>query len=124
MAKTAATKKTTTKAKAKAPAEASAPAHQPGQTVRVTIKRLINRAGARKTIERLFLKDKSHRDPLDARSANFIPLPKRRGGCIWTKRVNKVHPPLAAGDSATIKATPQHLRDLKSVEEFVEVGAA
>ena len=124
MAKTAATKKTTTKAKASAKAEASATAHQPGQTVKVTIKRLITRAGARKTIERLFLKDRTHSAPLEARSANFIPLPKRRGGCIWTKRVNKVHPPLAAGDSATIKATPQHLRDLKSVQEFVEFGAA
>ena len=124
MAKTAATKKTTTRAKAKPSPEASAPAHQPGQTVRVTIKRLINRAAARKTIERLFLKDKAQCAPLDARSANFIPLPKRRGGCIWTKRTNKVHPQLVTGDSATIKATPQHLRDLKSVEEFVEVGGA
>ena len=121
MAKTAATKKTT---KAKAGAQSSAPAHQPGQTVRVTIKRLITRAAARKTIERLFLKDKAQCAPLDARSANFIPLPKRRGGCIWTKRTNKVHPQLVTGDSATIKATPQHLRDLKSVEEFVEVGGA
>ena len=124
MAKTAATKKTTTKAKAKASPDASAPAHQPGQTVKVTIKRLITRASARKTVERLFLKDKTHSLPLEVRSANFIPLPKRRGGCIWTKRVNKVHPPLAAGDSATIKATPQAMRDLNSVKEFVEVGGA
>ena len=124
MAKTAATKKPTTKAKAKPSAGGSAPAHQPGQTVKVTIKRLITRAGARKTIERLFLKDKSHSAPLDARSDNFIPLPKRRGGCIWTKRPNKVHPPLEAGHSATIKATPQAMRDLNSVKEFVEVGAA
>jgi hypothetical protein len=124
MAKTAATNKSTTKAKAKAQSEGSAPAHQPGQTVRVTIKRLINRAAARKTVERLFLKDKSQRSPLDARSDNFLPLPKRRGGCIWTKRPNKVHPQLATGDSATIKATPQAMRDLNSVKEFVEVGAA
>ena len=124
MAKTSATKKTTTKARASASAGAAAPAHQPGQTVRVTIKRLINRAAARKTVERLFMKDRTHSDPLDIRSANFIPLPKRRGGCIWTKRVNKVHPPLATGDSATIKATPQAMRDLNSVKEFVEVGGA
>ena len=124
MAKASAAKKTTTKARTKASPEGSAPAHQPGQTVRVTIKRLINRAAARKTIERLFLKDKTHTNLLEARSVNFIPLPKRRGGCIWTKRPNKVHPPLASGDSATIKATPQHLRDLNSVKEFVEVGGA
>ncbi|HEV8292570.1 MAG TPA: hypothetical protein VGP94_11635 [Tepidisphaeraceae bacterium] len=131
MAKTTATRKTTTKAKtaakAKAPAAHAAhvaPTHQPGQTVRVTIKRLISRAAARKTIERLFLKDKNHSNPLEARTVNFIPLPKRRGGCIWTKRPNKVHPPLAAGDSAMVKATPQAMRDLNSVKEFVEVGAA
>ena len=126
MAKTTTTKKTTTKAKttAKPTAERSTPAHQPGQTVRVTITKLINRAAARKTIERLFLKDRAQRDPLKRRSVNFIPLPKRRGGQIWTKRPNKVHPLLAAGDSATIRATPQHLRDLNSVKEFVEVGGA
>jgi len=134
MAKTTASKKTTTKAKTTASAKASAlarqraahqpPTHQPGQSVRVTITKLINRAAARKTVERLFLKDRTHSDPLDARSANFIPLPKRRGGQIWTKRVNKVHPPLATGDSATIKATPQAMRDLNSVKDFVEVGAA
>src|SRR5256714_12528794 len=126
MAKTTAAKKTTTKAKSaeKPAAERSTPAHQPGQTVRVTITKLINRAAARKTIERLFLKDRTQSDPLKRRSVNFIPLPKRRGGQIWTKRPNKVHPPLAAGDSATIKATPQHLRDLTSVKDFVDVGGA
>ena len=97
---------------------------KPGQQVRVTIKKFINRDAARKTIERLFLKDKTHSSPLDARSANFIPLPKRRGGCIWTKRPNKIHPGLNSGDSATIKATPQALRDLRSVEDFVEVKAS
>ena len=126
MAKTTAAKKTTTKAKsgAKASAERSTPAHQPGQTVRVTIKKLINRAAARKTIERLFMKDRTHSDPLQRRAVNFIPLPKRRGGQIWTKRPNKVHPPLSTGDSATMKATPQTMRDLNSVKDFVEVGGA
>ena len=123
MAKTTAAKKTTTKAKttAKAHAERSTPAHQPGQTVRVTNKRLINRAAARKTIERLFIKDRKHTDPLDARSKNFIPLPKRRGGQIWTKRPNKVHPNLDKGAAATIKTTPQSIKDLRSVEDFIEV---
>ncbi len=94
-----------------------------GQTVRVTISKNINRATARKTIERLFLKDKAVAAPLDARSANFIELPKRRGGCIWTKRVNKIHPLLAKGDSATLKTTPQSILDLKSVSDFVQVQA-
>jgi hypothetical protein len=94
-----------------------------GQTVRVTISKSINRAAARKTIERLFMKDKAIVEPLDARSKNFIPLPKRRGGCIWTKRVNKVHPELELGCQATIVTTPQALRDLNSVADFVQVAA-
>jgi hypothetical protein len=115
---------TAAKAKARVKAPASTPAHAPGATIKVTIKGLITRAAARKTIERIFIKDRAHTDPLDRRSRNFIPLPKRRGGQIWTKRVNKIHPPLNSGDTATIKATPQTLRDLASVNEFVEVGAA
>ena len=98
-------------------------ATKPGQTLRVTINKNITRASARKTIERLFMQDKTHSGPLDARSANFIPLPKRRGGCIWTKRCNKVHPPLNSGDTATIKSTPQTIKDLKSVEAFVQVSS-
>lgn len=94
---------------------------KPNQTVRVTISKNINRDSARKTLERLFLQDKTVREPIDVRSANFIPLPKRRGGCIWTKRPNKVHPTLERGASATIQTTPQSIRDLKSVETFIEV---
>jgi len=95
-----------------------------GQTVRVTIRKSINRAAAKKTLERIFFQDKSVRKPIDTRSSNFKELPKRRGGCIWTKRPNKVHPDLSRGQAATIKATPQTLRDLASVEDFVEVAAA
>jgi hypothetical protein len=95
---------------------------KPGKTIRVKISKQISREGARKTLERLFLQDKTVCKPLDARSANFIPLPKRRGGCIWTKRVNKVHPNLDRGAQATIKTTPQSIRDLKSVQAFIEIA--
>ncbi len=98
--------------------------YKPGDNVRVQINRQVTRAGALKTLERLFMMDKAIRDPMEARSANFKELPKRRGGCIWTKRVNKLHPELVKGASATIKATPQHLRDLHSVSEFVDVTKA
>lgn len=94
---------------------------KPGKTVRVTIKKTINRDAARKTIERLFMQDKAIAGPIDRRSRNFKEIPKRRGGVIWTKRPNKVHPNLDRGASATVKATPQHMRDLASVEDFVEV---
>ncbi len=94
-----------------------------GQTLKLTISKTINRESARKTIERLFMTDKAVYGPLDARSKNFIPLPKRRGGQIWTKRPNKVHPKLSRGDSATITATPQAIRDLGSVSDFLETAA-
>lgn len=94
-----------------------------GQTVRVTISKHISRASAKKTIERLFLRDKTIGKPIERRSRNFKELPKRRGGQIWTKRPNKVHPTLVPGAAATIKATPQLIRDLNSVESFVQVQA-
>lgn len=93
-----------------------------GQTVKIKVSKMIRRDSARKTIERLFLQDKALRAPLDARSANFIPLPKRRGGCIWTKYPNKIHTELGVGATATIKLTAQSVRDLKSVDDFVEIA--
>src|SRR5688500_9088065 len=95
-----------------------------GTTLKVTVSKQITRAAARKTLERLFMQDKAVADPIAVRSANFKELPKRRGGCIWTKRPNKVHCELNQGASATIKATPQSIRDLKSVESFVDVKKA
>lgn len=97
---------------------------KPGGNVRVTIKKTITRESARKTLERLFMKDSTVSGPIEARSSNFIPLPKRRGGRIWTKRPNKVHPELKTGTKATIKATSQHLKDLNSVADFVDVAKA
>jgi hypothetical protein len=93
-----------------------------GKTIRVTISKNINRASARKTIERLFMKDKSIVKPILTRSRNFKELPKRRGGQIWTKRPNKVHCSLDKGAAATIQTTPQAIRDLRSVETFVTVA--
>ena len=97
---------------------------QPGGNVRITIQKTVSRDAARKTLERLFMKDKSVAEPIELRSANFKELPKRRGGCIWTKRPNKVHLDLVKGTSAVVKATPQHIQDLKSVSDFVEVAKA
>ena len=92
-----------------------------GQTIRVTISKTINRASARKTIERLFMQDKEVVKPLNTRSRNFIELPKRRGGQIWTKRPNKIHTALTPGAAATIKTTPQSLKDLNSVAYFLDI---
>jgi hypothetical protein len=92
-----------------------------GSTVKVKISKSISRQTARKTLERLFLQDKAVAKPIEVRSANFKELPKRRGGCIWTKRPNKVHPALNKGDSATLKVTPQVAKDLASVASFIEI---
>lgn len=95
---------------------------KPGTTVRVTINKNITRASAVKTLERLFMKDKAISGPIEKRSRNFVEIPGRRGGRIWTKRPNKVHPTLGRGTVATIKVTPQTVKDLRSVESFIEVN--
>jgi hypothetical protein len=94
---------------------------KPGKTVRVTISKTVRRDAARKTLERLFMRDKAVSGPIAARSRNFKELPKRRGGQIWTKRPNKVHPTLAPGAAAQVKVTPQAIKDLNSVAEFIDV---
>ncbi|HWB53756.1 MAG TPA: hypothetical protein VG722_06170 [Tepidisphaeraceae bacterium] len=95
---------------------------KPNSTVRVKITKHIAREGAKKTLERLFMKDKSISKPLAKRTSNFDDKPKRRGGRIWTKRPNKIHLDLRQGKEATILATPQAIRDLNSVSAFIEVA--
>lgn len=94
---------------------------KPGSKFQVTITKQITRAQAATTIERLFMADKAISGPIEARTANFKAIPKRRGGRIWTKWPNKVHPKLDKGVSATIPASVQFAKDLNSVAEFVEV---
>ncbi len=95
---------------------------KPGQTLKVTVSKTPTREAARKTLERLFMKDRAVAGPIEVRSKNFKELPKRRGGQIWTKRPNKVHPGVSKGASASLKATPQVLKDLESVATFVTVA--
>lgn len=97
---------------------------KPGSSLKVTINKAVPREAARKTLERLFMTDKAIYGPIDAREKNFADKPKRRGGRIWTKRPNKVHPDLVMGKVATIKATPQVLKDLGSVADIVDVQSA
>lgn len=92
-----------------------------GSNFQVTITKQITRAQAATTIERLFMADRKIAKPIEARAANHAPKPKRRGGRIWTKWPNKVHPKLDKGVVATIPATAQFARDLDSVADFVDV---
>ena len=96
-------------------------APKPGKTFTVTLTRTPTRESARKTIERLFMSDGEFRAPIDARAARHSDRPKRRGGRIYTKYARKVHPTLEKGVTATVRATPQHVRDLQSVATFVDV---
>ncbi len=95
---------------------------KPGTTVRVTIKKTVTRDSARKTIERLFMLDRAFARPITVRTSSFKSIPKRRGGRIWTKYPNKAHPALERGASATVKVTAQSIRDLASVEGFVDIA--
>jgi hypothetical protein len=97
--------------------------HKPGTVLNLKISKAINRESAAKTIERLFMQDNAVRAPIDAREANFVAIPKRRGGRIWTKRPNKTHPLLVVGKAAKVISTPQTLKDLASVSDFVTVSA-
>lgn len=94
-----------------------------GQTVKVTISKPVRRDAARKTLERLFMKDKQFAAPIEARAANHADRPKRRGGQIWTKYANKTHPTLSKGSAATLKITAQVAKDLNSVKDVVEVAS-
>lgn len=98
-------------------------AFKSGTVLSVKVAKAVKREAAVKTLERLFMKDKAVAGPIEARSSNFIPLPKRRGGRIWTKRPNKIFPQIVVGSAATLKATPQVVKDLNSVADFVEVAA-
>jgi hypothetical protein len=95
-----------------------------GQQVRLTIQKPINREGARKTLVRLFMQDKAVSKPIARRQKGLTDLPKRRGGRIWTKYANKIQLELERGMSATIKATPQSIKDLNSVKSFIEIASA
>lgn len=94
---------------------------KPGSKFEVTITHQITRAAAWTTLERLFMRDKAIAGPIAARAKNHKPKPKRRGGRIWTKWPNKVHPALVKGRVASVPATAQYAKDLASVAEFVDV---
>jgi hypothetical protein len=100
---------------------------KPGTTVNVKVTSIPTNAGAAKTIVRLLHKDaqvKREQKRLEkVREAGI--RHHQRGGRQWAVRVVKVHPVAAeVGQSGTILATADVLRDLGSVERFVEVTPA
>jgi hypothetical protein len=98
-----------------------------GQTVHVTITREPTNASARKTLTRLLSKDpavaKEEQRRKQVREANK--RKRIRAGRPWIVRPVK-KPALAGrqGESGTLRASYDVLKDLKSVERFVEVKPA
>ena len=98
-----------------------------GDTVQVTItSRPTNRA-ARKTLQRVLSKDPQHKKEVDrqraVRDTNL--RAKIRGGRPWYRRVVKQHAVEGVvGETGTVRATADVLRDLGSVQRFVEVKPA
>jgi len=99
----------------------------PGQQIHVKVVKTPTNAAARKTLQRLLARDadakRTHRRLEKARADNM--RSKQRGGRDWKVRLVKQHPVQAApGESGTLLATLDTLRDLKSVERFVEISKA
>jgi hypothetical protein len=95
----------------------------PGTKVTVKVTSTIKNAAAAKTLGRLFLKD-------PAIAARRRKTPKdvvlhQRGGRMWRQKAKgTVCRPPALGQSATLVATVDVIRDLASVSRFVDVSPA
>lgn len=99
----------------------------PGDAIRVKVVKQPTNDAARKTLVRLLSKDPAARkaDALQrkVRQANF--RTKQRGGRVWEHRPVKQR--LVRGDvgeTGALTATLDVLRDLASVQRFVEVTPA
>jgi hypothetical protein len=94
---------------------------QVGGSVKVTVKRTPLSEGARKTLGRVFLKDRNIAK--QRRSAPKPLKPIRRGGRIWTgRRRGAVTTVPNVGDSCVIACTLDVARDLTSVKRYVDVS--
>jgi hypothetical protein len=100
---------------------------KPGTDITVKIVNEPTNAAARKTLVRLLRK--SDRVKAEDRRLTAIRKqdysPERRGGRLYGGRVVKLHPVKGTiGEQETITATLDVLRDLASVERFVDVKSA
>ncbi len=100
---------------------------KPGDTVRVSIVKPPTNAAARKTLVRLLSKDpdvrRENQRHRAVRDSNYAP--KRRGGRLYGGRLTKQHPlDGRVGETGTIRATVDALRDLRSVQRFVQLEPA
>ena len=99
----------------------------PGTRIQVRVVKTPTNASAATTLRRVLGRDLAHRREAErlkrVRAKNL--RYQQRGGRQWAVRVPKQEPVEAEpGASANIPGTLQMLRDLKSVERFVEVTPA
>jgi len=99
----------------------------PGSKINVKVVKQPTNAAASKTIMRVLSKDPviyaEHDRQAKLRKTHYSP--GRRAGRMWGGQLVKQHPVKGnLGDAGTITATLQVLRDLGSVQRFVEVSQA
>ncbi len=99
----------------------------PGSTVSIKVTAEPTNDAARKTLRRVLSKDadakRENARHAKVRKAGFSS--HQRGGRPWEVRLVKQHAVHGkAGETGTVTATLDVLRDLKSVERFVEVTRA
>ncbi len=98
---------------------------KPGQWIKVTVKSQPRTAAGKKTMVRLFGRDiEVQRER--RRQAKSRPIqPSRRGGRIWMNRPPKLEvAKTTAGSTYRLFASVAVLRDLKSIERYVEIAPA
>jgi hypothetical protein len=98
-----------------------------GSSITVKVVKTPRRVAAAKTLVRLLSKDEAMiRENARLRALRKKhALPTKRGGRTWMVLVPKQRPVRGqAGESGTITATVDVLKDLRSVQRFIEVAAA
>lgn len=99
----------------------------PGSQINVTIVKQPTNVAATKTLARILSKDADAKAEVErqrkVRKTGYSP--KRRGGRLYGGHVVKQHAVDGkVGESGTVTATMDVIRDLRSVERFVEVKKA
>ena len=99
----------------------------PGSKISVKVVKQPTNAAASKTLMRVLATDPAvnaeHVRQAKLRKTHYNP--GRRAGRMWGGQLVKQHPVKGnLGDAGTITATTQVLRDLGSVQRFVEVSPA
>lgn len=96
-----------------------------GSQVNIKIVKQPTNAAAQKTLVRLLSKDdqiKAENKRLETARAKNLRL-ANRGGRKWAVRVVKQHPVKGrVGETGTIKASYDVIKDLQSVERFIEIS--